>query len=208
MKGTKDIILAKALDMFNEKGIEYVGMRELAAELGLRIGNITYYFPTKDDLVFAISQEYSASNTEIHSTMAVNSLYDFLAKCKKLFENGVRYRCLMLSMEHVMEQNQMVAESYKKVARARQSSIAELIRTLKEGKYIDIGDDDVEWFLVSINSLIGRFWFSEAALVTRRNKLDTYIAYYLKIQVLLFKPYATKKGLSDLERFVSHEQLN
>ena len=48
---TEEKILAKALEMFNERGIEYVGMRELAATLNIRVSNITYYFPTKDDLV-------------------------------------------------------------------------------------------------------------------------------------------------------------
>ena len=48
---TKEKILSKALEMFNDRGIEYVGLRELAAILAMRVSNITYYFPTKDDLV-------------------------------------------------------------------------------------------------------------------------------------------------------------
>lgn len=44
---TKERIVSKALELFNEHGIEYVGLRELAAHLGIRVSNITYYFPTK-----------------------------------------------------------------------------------------------------------------------------------------------------------------
>jgi hypothetical protein len=33
-------IVDKALEMFNEKGVEYVGMRELAQSLDMRIGNL------------------------------------------------------------------------------------------------------------------------------------------------------------------------
>ncbi len=51
---TREIILDKALKMFNERGIEYVGLRELAGVLGIRVSNITYYFPTKDDLVYQL----------------------------------------------------------------------------------------------------------------------------------------------------------
>ena len=32
--------VATALKLFNESGVEYVGMRELATSLGLRIGNL------------------------------------------------------------------------------------------------------------------------------------------------------------------------
>jgi len=46
---TRKKILDKALEMFNERGIEYVGLRELASILDMRVSNITYYFPTKDD---------------------------------------------------------------------------------------------------------------------------------------------------------------
>lgn len=208
MHGRKEQILDKALELFNENGIEYVGMRELAAELGMRIGNITYYYPTKDDLVFAISQAYSESNTEIHNTFPVSGIYDFISKSEKIFQNGVRYRCLMLSMVHIMERNELVAENYKKVAQTRVSSMAYTMKRLEEEKYISATDNDVEWFLVAINSLISRFWFSEAALTTKRNKLDSRISHYLKMQALLLKPYATKKGLKDIERFLAERKLN
>ena len=52
---TRRKIRDKALEMFNERGIEYVGLRELAAILDMRVSNITYYFPTKDDLVYEIT---------------------------------------------------------------------------------------------------------------------------------------------------------
>ena len=51
---TKEKLVSRALELFNENGIEYVGMRELAADLGMRVGNVTYYFPTKDDLVMEL----------------------------------------------------------------------------------------------------------------------------------------------------------
>ena len=41
---TDERIVSKALEMFNERGIEYVGLRELAATLKMRVGNITSTF--------------------------------------------------------------------------------------------------------------------------------------------------------------------
>ena len=41
--------------MFNHKGIDYVGVIELAATLEIIVSNITYYFPKKDDLVKQLS---------------------------------------------------------------------------------------------------------------------------------------------------------
>ena len=42
---TREKILARALELYNEHGVEYVGVRELAKDLNLKGGNITYYFP-------------------------------------------------------------------------------------------------------------------------------------------------------------------
>ena len=113
MNATQEKIINRALELFNLKGIEYVGMRELAADLGMRIGNLTYYFPTKDDLVFNISQAYTESNSKIHNDLPIKSLYDFLHKNKLLFENGLKYQCLLLSMVHLMEQNARIAANYQ-----------------------------------------------------------------------------------------------
>lgn len=205
MKGTREKIVAKALELFNENGIEYVGMRELAAVLGMRIGNITYYFPTKDDLVFEIASVYSISNSELHTTN-VESLYDFLHKMHKTFVNGVNYRCLMLSMVHIMDQNQLVAENYKKVTQMRSTGLNDAVALLNENGYLTVNEKDAA-FLVAINTLIGRFWYSDAALNTKRSQIADYTGYYMQLFALLFKPYATQKGVKDIERFLEDNQL-
>jgi AcrR family transcriptional regulator len=207
MTGTKERIQVKALELFNERGIEYVGMRELAVALDMRIGNLTYYFPTKDDLVFAIASEYSESNSRIHEQNPVRTLFDFLNRNKQIFENGVRYRCLMLSMVHIMEQNQLVADNYSKVAQSRVTGLSNVVKTLQAEQQIKVENNDVEWFLLAINSLIARFWYSEAALITKRNKLHTYVNYYLKLQAHALRPYASKKGLKELDRFLQENSI-
>ena len=101
----QEFVLSKALEMFNEKGIEYVGLREIAARLNIRVSNITYYFPTKDDLVNQLTVKLSHLNSQ---TMADNknlTLHSFLEMLEKVFMNQVQYRCIMLSIVHLMEQN-------------------------------------------------------------------------------------------------------
>jgi AcrR family transcriptional regulator len=204
MADTAKKILDKALEMFNEQGIEYVGMRELATSLNMRIGNITYYFPTKDHLVFRLSEQYSSANSRIHTEMPVSGLFDLLHKTEMIFRNQVRYRCYLLSMVHLMEQNKLIADYYKGIQSMRMNLQQQNIRTLCNNKYLKLAKED-EWFLVSINSLIGRFWMSEAALSGKRQSLDREIAHYLKLIASLFKPYATKKGLQDIERFITRK---
>ncbi|MGC3997083.1 MAG: TetR/AcrR family transcriptional regulator [Anaeromyxobacter sp.] len=55
-------ILAHAREAFNERGVTKVGIREIARELELSPGNVSYHFPTKDDLVLALVREVHAQN--------------------------------------------------------------------------------------------------------------------------------------------------
>ncbi|KAA0993841.1 TetR/AcrR family transcriptional regulator [Dyadobacter aurulentus] len=204
MNATHEKIIKRALELFNLKGIEYVGMREIAADLGMRIGNLTYYFPTKDDLVYQLSRDYTESNSQIHTDFPVRSLYDFLKKNVALFENGLRYQCLMLSMVHLMEQNTRISASYKGVSHERTAGLALDVAILEQNKYVKFSSEDDKVLIVSSNSLQNRFWFSEAVLTESRQNLASQMTHYLRMKAHLFRPYSTKKGLEDIERFL-HE---
>jgi AcrR family transcriptional regulator len=202
MKATEEKIIKRALEIFNLKGIEYAGMRELAADLGMRIGNLTYYFPTKDDLVFKLSETYSESNSEIHQDFPVGSLYDFLKMSELLFKNGLKYQCLHLSMVHLMEQNSKMAKKYEGVRGERHAGLYRDMQLLEDNKCLKFSSEDDKLLIISSNSLQNRFWLSEAVLSEKRENLGSQMNHYLRMKAHLFKSYATKKGLSDIERFL------
>src|SRR5215212_8185580 len=111
---TRDKILNKALEMFNERGIEYVGLRELASVLDMRVSNITYYFPTKDDLVYELSLELGKKNAAIIIERESLTMEGFLDILHQVFQNHVTFRCLLLSVVHLTKQNKHLATAYKK----------------------------------------------------------------------------------------------
>jgi AcrR family transcriptional regulator len=63
--GTARRILTHALRAFNERGIGGVGIREIARDLGLSPGNVSYHFPTKEALVAAMLEEAHAANNAL-----------------------------------------------------------------------------------------------------------------------------------------------
>ena len=50
----KEAICDAAAQLFNQKGYDQVSMREIAKHAGTTIGNLTYYFPKKEDIVIQI----------------------------------------------------------------------------------------------------------------------------------------------------------
>jgi AcrR family transcriptional regulator len=186
-------ILEKALQMFNESGIEYVGMRELAAALDMRIGNLNYYFPTKDDLVNRISLQLADENSRTILPIKEVTIEGFFDMLDQVFRNHLKYRCLMLSFVHIMQRNPLIAKRYSKTQSQRNETWAKNIQALKTAKYITAAGGEVE-FLVSTIALIARFWISEAAISFKKESEDDQIRHYMKLVARIFLPYTTAKG--------------
>ncbi|GAB3699764.1 hypothetical protein GCM10027592_26130 [Spirosoma flavus] len=192
-------IVDKALEMFNERGIEYVGLREIATALGIRVGNLTYYFPTKDDLVNRLAQDLSTLNEGIVVEEPL-SLFSFLDRFRLVFTHHVHYRCLLLSIVHLMEQNKVLSQRYKETEKKRSSSIIANLVSLQASAYL-APESDID-FLVSVYTLTARFWLSEASVSFRHLDPPAQITQYVTLLAKVLLPYATEKGKGDIERFL------
>ena len=54
MSKLKDRILESAWELFREKGYEKVSLRAIAEHAGTTVGNLTYHYPQKEDLLLAM----------------------------------------------------------------------------------------------------------------------------------------------------------
>lgn len=54
---TRNMILSKSMHLFLEKGVDNVGMRELAQNCDLGIGTYYNYFQSKDEVVISLIEE-------------------------------------------------------------------------------------------------------------------------------------------------------
>lgn len=201
---TREKILYKALEMFNERGIEYVGLRELALVLDIRVSNITYYFPTKDDLVYELSLKLGEANAAIIVESETLTMKAFLEILHQVFHNHIKFRCLLLSVVHLMKQNKHLATAYKKTQSVRNTTIKSNLQALKRAGYLQV-KEETDWdFLVSGISLISRFWISEAAVSFRGLSTKEQIHHYLLLVTKLLMPYFTAKAKKDLQDFFSN----
>lgn len=197
----KDRILVQALEMFNEKGIEYVGMRELAASLGIKLGNITYYFPTKEELIFQLAVELSESNSKILHTGEGLTMTAYLEMMRNHFANQYRYRCLFISFVHLMKQYDKISAHYRMVEANRRQMSQKNIENLISNNYLrqlTAGEFDA---LCSNIMLISRFWLSEAAISFSHLQPEEQIKYYLKVLAQLLICYGTVEGKALIASF-------
>lgn len=203
MKNTREIIVERAIELFNEKGVEYGGMRELAALLSMRVSNITYYFATKDDLVNEITCRLIALNSSTLQDVDTSSLKNFLFMYQKLFRNQYAYRCLFISFVHLFTHHKQLAEQYKQNEKKRKQHIAAIYRTLVTNGYFK-KDTDEETIkkLVAHLSLVARFWISEALISYSDRPVEKNITHYLTLVSDIFVPHVTAKGKKDIDAFL------
>ena len=126
----------------------------------------------------------------------------FLEMQYKVFQNHLKFRCLMLSFVHLMQQNKRIADAYKETQKTRKNTIKTNLKVLTESGYLQVKDEAELEFLVTTLSLISRFWISEAVISFRNQTDDQQIRYYLNLVTTLFLPYSTTKGKKEIRLYL------
>ncbi|HSU40081.1 MAG TPA: TetR/AcrR family transcriptional regulator [Polyangiaceae bacterium] len=78
-------ILAAARQSFRERGVEAASLRAIARDAGTSIGMIYYYYPTKDELFFAVVEEtYQKLLADLERLLSPEASVD--ERLRRLFE--------------------------------------------------------------------------------------------------------------------------
>src|SRR6476646_9564199 len=98
MSERKEDILKTALQLFNKKGIDEVRTRDIAKEMKISLGNLTYYFPAKSDIVLALVEELMKAIEEAlaqnNTNPSKNILTVYYNQVETIFKTHLKYRFL------------------------------------------------------------------------------------------------------------------
>ncbi len=166
-------------------------MRELARELDISPGNLTYYFKKKEDVLVALLNQFSIRNTQtIESYLQQEPTNaNFLRLMRNIFENQFMFRGVYVGNQFfpVVVVEKKVFD-YQSVVTKRKAVYQEILSSLGKAGHLRVDDKDVS-FLVSFITLFGRFWITEATLFNKSPNKDEVIEHYLSLfarQLLLF----------------------
>lgn len=176
---TKDRILDKAIELFNELGVHRVGVRDIARALNMSPGNLSYHFSKKEDLVVEIITRYSAGNdTEFEAYFSQPpSVELFLELMRQIFERQYKIRGLFTGPESSIH-SFASQTNYQATEQKRRNSFREIFEELGKNGELSLTKEDVD-FLGSFISLLGRFWMVEAFVSFRERPKEEIIAHYL-----------------------------
>ena len=103
---TAERILAATLELFNRFGEPNASTTMISAELNISPGNLYYHFPSKDELVNTLFDQYESQLYELLAASAdVLDVEDAWFFLHSLFELIWQYRFLYRDVGHLLSRN-------------------------------------------------------------------------------------------------------
>lgn len=203
MKETRERILDKSLELFNEKGTDSVTVREIAAAIGISHGNLCYHFANTDTIVYFLYERLVKDlNMVISPTQTVQlDLKIFIEMGERIINLLNDYRFLMLDFVRVMRRNDQIRGHFQELVRQRKVqfkfAIEALVRTGYFKEEVIPGQYDK---LVEVSQILGDFWIASAEILYTGNR-ESCVAHYLEIMSAHFIPCLTEKGIKQYLEF-------
>ncbi|MDQ3536253.1 MAG: TetR/AcrR family transcriptional regulator, partial [Bacteroidota bacterium] len=199
----KDLIIEKSLALFNEKGIENVSAKIIAADLGISDGNLRYHYRTKEDIIYALYQNLLEEIMEdlkpleqedidlkgiIHSfTLALSTLH--------------RYRFLMIDIVGIMRKFPTIKENYQSLYEPRKHKFKALLSNCIEKGILreENFPNQYDYFILQFYTLTD-FWISESEILYQDNN-GYGVSFHINMILSFIVPYLTEQGLEEFKSF-------
>ena len=128
----KDEILQTAKLLFNQQSYEAVSMRDIARAVGISVGNLTYHFPRKADILLTL---LSLSRNPGLYTIEVHTLADMDTLIRNLLLSVVDYSFYFRDVGHFMADDELKQNELLNSDIIRQNFLQGLKQLVKEGYF-------------------------------------------------------------------------
>ncbi len=200
---TRQIVIDRAHELFNEHGLHAVGVRDLARDLGLSPGNVSYYFARKENLIEALMEEFRTKNREnMRQLQEATSLIDLLTMYRHVFLTQYEYRFLARAIIDIIEEYPRVAENYAATDRERTRDLTQSFQRMVGQDLSPDTDAGMISAIVATCTLTARFWLSEAKLSFNEVDPTTVVDHYLALIAHALRPAATPQAREQLQPFL------
>lgn len=149
---TRDRILLKSLELFNEQGERKVSTNHLAAALEISPGNLYYHFRNKEAIIYELFLGYETATLGLLTPPSDRPMgyMDKLGYFEGILDNMWEYRFLHRDLEHLMADNPALSERYRQFAAKVMIQGQQIFQGLAEAGLVEASDDEMEALLINI----------------------------------------------------------
>ena len=215
---TRSLILEKSLDMINKIGVVEFRIDNLASDLGLSPGNITYHFSRKEDICVILWSDFirklNVYNATFSSMLDVKQAFLIIRAINKLiydYRGVIMFRGGDLRVIHE-DKDSEGGISFTLLSRQLFERILRILR--RNGYAVELTDELLKSTLLNVESILMRWWINKAVILEDADSADTDIARLINRNSLLvlFAMYAvcTDKGMREfrtIAEIVNKEEM-
>lgn len=201
MSSTKQRILEAAIELYNNKGVGNVTMRDIAASVGISPGNLAYHYKNQDFIIEAVFRQMKSERDELlMGVQQIPTFENINRQMLPLLETARKYLFFHLDTVHLIR-------NYPVIARLQQSYYEDSINYVRAVLDYSVGSGNLQpeqhkgqykrlahtvWMLTT-------FWLQQLT-VRGLEELDTD---QLRMSIWdLVLPYLTDKGRHHFQRIL------
>lgn len=196
-KSNKHIILETALDLFNANGVKNVRLQHISDASIISLGNITYHFRTKDDIILNLWNSIQQEQKVLMAEFIIMPLFaDIDRYTSSLFELQLKYKFFYQDTLEIIRAYPSIAEIYRKHIHWQEQQILSAFKfNIARGVFNnEISTDEYE--------RLARLWVGLSEGWINRNMIvdDNQLSYpmFRNDLWLLLKGHMTSFGLEEL----------
>lgn len=173
---TRDRILHKSLELFNELGEPNVTTLLIADELDISPGNLYYHFKSKTTILTELFGWYEAemnallvlpeSKEEI--PLDIEDQWFFL---HLIFESIAKYRFIYKDVVNVLGRHEPIKQRFQKIIRKKRDASFRILSSLKQHGNLHANDNELDALCENI-ILTATFWLNYAIIANLDSKKD------------------------------------
>lgn len=201
---TAQRILEHARRVFNERGVAAVGIREIARDLGMSPGNLSYHFATKEALVAALVEQMHAANNAV--TTAPAGVLDFVtldAILRALMQRDLENRWLMRDALGFVLSMPSLQPLLEPMHRAREARVDKIVERLIDAGLLEPARTHRALAQLRIQLITQiAFWVPSALIAAPLHDPAERLEAHARAALALFQPLCTRSGKRQLEQLL------
>jgi len=201
---TRQRILARALELFNEQGEANVATGAIAASLGISPGNLYYHFRRKDAIVAELFHRFE-QRIDVEPAPASSpaaAIEDLWLYLHLMLEAIWEFRFLYRGLDDLVERDRKLRESFNRIAQHKLDAVTRLCEGLVRSGAMRASREEIR--ALSRNVLVvATYWLSFQALRRRPGPIEDGLghgAYQVMALVAPFLVGEAREHLDELSR--------
>lgn len=196
---TRDKIVKAAIRLYNERGLINITSRHIGEEINISHGNLEYYFPNKEALIFAIYQQMREEISSFYvgrDQDVLNPIEHLHRLLVRLEEFQTEYRFFCLDLMDICRKYEGVNDELENNMQLRKAQVTSFFQKFIELKYMR--PEPVSGYYQRLQHtirIIITFWKQQEAVLPHFdfNKKGEMVRHVWELLI----PHFTAKGIAE-----------